>query len=65
VHFCLGSQLARMEAETALKMLFTRFPNLALAPGTELKPLGSLISNGHDALPIVLQPAVEPEGVAV
>ena len=65
VHFCLGSQLARMEAETALKMLFDRFPDLALAPGTELQPLGSLISNGHDVLPVVLQPAVESEGAAV
>jgi cytochrome P450 len=65
VHFCLGSQLARMEAETALRMLFSRFPELALAPGTELQPLGSLISNGHDALPVVLRPAVAAEGAAV
>ena len=57
VHFCLGSQLARMEAEIALRMLFERFPDLALAPQTTLRPLGSLISNGHDALPVVLRPA--------
>jgi cytochrome P450 len=56
VHFCLGAQLARMEAEIALRELFGRFPDLALAPGTELQPLGSLISNGHAALPVVLQP---------
>lgn len=58
VHFCLGAQLARMEAETVLRMLFTRFPDLAFAQDAELHPLGSLISNGHQALPIVLQPAV-------
>ena len=56
VHFCLGAQLARMEAETALSMLFTRFPDLALAPDADLKPMESLISNGHQTLPVVLQP---------
>ncbi|MEY9855593.1 cytochrome P450 [Catenulispora sp. GAS73] len=58
VHFCLGAPLARMEAETVLDKLFARFPDIAFAPGAELAPLGSLISNGHQALPVVLQPAV-------
>jgi cytochrome P450 len=31
VHFCLGHQLARMEARCALKSLFVRWPQLALA----------------------------------
>jgi cytochrome P450 len=31
VHFCLGHQLARMEARCALKSLFGRWPGLALA----------------------------------
>jgi cytochrome P450 len=31
VHFCLGHQLARMEARCALKSLFGRWPQLALA----------------------------------
>ena len=31
IHFCLGHQLARLEAKTALEILFTRWPNLALA----------------------------------
>ncbi|HET9169872.1 MAG TPA: cytochrome P450 [Actinospica sp.] len=56
VHFCLGAQLARMEAETALSMLFTRFPDLALAPDADLTPMESLISNGHKTLAVVLQP---------
>jgi hypothetical protein len=30
-HFCLGAQLARVEATTALRTLATRFPDLALA----------------------------------
>ncbi|MEH6583944.1 MAG: cytochrome P450 [Halioglobus sp.] len=29
-HFCLGSHLARRELETALKLVFQRFPDLAL-----------------------------------
>ena len=57
VHFCLGAQLARMEAETVLAKLFSRFPDIAFAPDAELVPLGSLISNGHQVLPVVLQPA--------
>ena len=29
-HFCLGAALARMEAETAVRTLIARFPNLKL-----------------------------------
>ena len=31
VHYCLGAGLARIEAAVALRALFTRYPNLALA----------------------------------
>jgi cytochrome P450 PksS len=31
IHFCLGHQLARIEAKCALEALFTRWPDLALA----------------------------------
>ncbi len=31
IHFCLGHQLARIEAANALQALFTRWPNLKLA----------------------------------
>ncbi|MER7765719.1 cytochrome P450 [Kitasatospora sp. NPDC096140] len=53
-HFCLGAPLARLEGRTALRRLFERFPDLALAPGTELRPVESMISNGHHALPVLL-----------
>jgi cytochrome P450 len=33
VHFCLGQQLARVEAQSAISRLYARFPDLALAPG--------------------------------
>ena len=39
VHHCLGSALARLEAETALAALVARFPRLSLAgPGERIKP---------------------------
>ncbi|MGW7271701.1 cytochrome P450 family protein [Streptomyces sp. NPDC054864] len=58
VHVCLGAALARMEAETALQALFTRFPDLALAvPASTLSPAESFISNGHRDLPVILRPA--------
>ncbi|MBO1419335.1 cytochrome P450 [Streptomyces sp. FH025] len=53
-HYCLGAPLARLEARTALRALFERFPRLALVPGVELEPVDSLISNGHRALPVLL-----------
>ncbi|MEV2256014.1 cytochrome P450 [Streptomyces sp. NPDC050147] len=60
VHVCLGAALARMEAETALRALFTRYPDLALAgPASTLRPGESFISNGHRELPVVLRPATE------
>ncbi|ATL33088.1 cytochrome P450 family protein [Streptomyces formicae] len=58
VHFCLGAPLARLEVATALRLLFDRFPQLELAvPAAELLPLGSLLSNGHQSLPVRLRPA--------
>ncbi|MFJ9752920.1 cytochrome P450 family protein [Streptomyces chartreusis] len=57
VHFCLGAPLARLEAVTAVQALFDRFPAIELAvPAHELHPLPSLISNGHQALPVRLRP---------
>jgi len=38
IHFCLGHQLARIEAKCALEALFRRWPRLALAvPETEIR----------------------------
>ncbi|MBD0707055.1 MULTISPECIES: cytochrome P450 family protein [unclassified Streptomyces] len=55
VHFCLGAPLARLEVATALRELFTRFPDIRLAvPADGLRPLPTLISNGHAALPVRL-----------
>ncbi|MFD6324453.1 cytochrome P450 [Streptomyces sp. NPDC058442] len=57
VHFCLGAPLARLEVATALQQLFDRFPDIRLAvPAGELRLLPTLISNGHQALPVHLRP---------
>jgi cytochrome P450 len=61
VHFCLGAPLARAEAETALPMLFERFPNMELAvPEAELEPLGSILGNGHKSLPVRVRRPITP-----
>ncbi|MFV0132859.1 cytochrome P450 family protein [Streptomyces sp. HMX87] len=57
VHFCLGAPLARLEVATVLRMFFDRFPEARLAvPADELRPLPTLISNGHLTLPVRLGP---------
>lgn len=55
VHFCLGAPLARMEAALVLQSLFARFPRMELASAEpDLAPVPSLISNGHQRLPVHL-----------
>ncbi|MFM9846108.1 MAG: cytochrome P450 [Hyphomicrobiaceae bacterium] len=53
IHFCLGAQLARLEARIALPMLLTRFPEIA--PGRD-EPvwLDALIMRGLKSLPVRL-----------
>ena len=54
VHACIGSALARMQAATALRTFFERYPNAQLTvPVEELEPI-SLVANGHQHLPIRL-----------
>ncbi|MFI7536843.1 cytochrome P450 [Streptosporangium sp. NPDC049376] len=58
VHFCLGAPLARLEVAEALRQLFSRFPAMSLAaPADTLRPVPSLISNGHQELPVRLSAA--------
>lgn len=65
-HFCLGAPLARLEAMTALRSLFERFPDISLAvPVSELRPQPSLISNGHRALPVLLHSPTAPRKSAL
>jgi cytochrome P450 len=54
-HFCLGAQLARVEAQVVTKKLFTRFPNLSLAvPPAALTYTGMLGIRALTALPVQL-----------
>jgi cytochrome P450 len=56
MHFCLGAQLARAEAQVGIERLFTRFPKLALAaPACELKYSGNMLLRALVALPVRMQ----------
>jgi cytochrome P450 len=50
-HYCLGAQLARLEASIALRALFERFPDLAVAG----KPTrhGTRVLRGYEHLPVI------------
>lgn len=55
VHFCLGKQLALMEARIALRGLFDRFPNTRLAvPSADLEIVNMPGWHRHAALPVTL-----------
>jgi cytochrome P450 len=54
-HFCLGAQLARVEAQVAVERLFTRFPNLSLAvPESALRYTGRIGIRALVGLPVRL-----------
>ena len=54
-HFCLGAQLARVEAQVVIERLFTRFPDLSLGvPGSALEYTGRLGIRALTALPVRL-----------
>ena len=54
-HFCLGAQLARVEAQVVIERLFTRFPDLSLSvPGSALEYTGRLGIRALTALPVRL-----------
>jgi cytochrome P450 len=52
VHFCLGAALARLEAETALRRLFERFPDLRLDGRPTRRPTRTL--HGYQTIPVAL-----------
>ena len=56
LHRCVGAELARMEIRTALTGLARRFPDLALAPGTEPSFRELSIVHSVDSLPTRLAP---------
>jgi len=57
VHFCLGMHLARRELETALKVVFERYPNIRLKPGSKVEFVGGVLRGPRELW-------VEPYGAA-
>jgi len=54
-HFCLGSNLARLEARSAVGILLDRLPNLRFAPDEDCRIVG-LAFRSPDRLPVVFDP---------
>jgi cytochrome P450 len=46
IHFCLGTHLARRELETALRVVFTRFPNMQLKPASGVEFFSAGVQRG-------------------
>jgi len=57
VHFCLGMQLARLEAQSALARLYARFPELRLAEPERIDWVERLGIRGPKTLRVRLQAA--------
>ncbi len=54
IHFCLGMQLARVEAQVALSRLYARYPNLVLAAPDDIEWIERYGLRGVKALPVRL-----------
>lgn len=55
-HFCLGASLARLEATTALRLLYERFPDLQVS-GTPVRR-GTRVLRGYEHVPVSTRAAV-------
>ncbi|OBJ26480.1 cytochrome [Mycobacterium colombiense] len=56
-HFCLGSQLARLEVSLMLTALLRRLPDLRLASDAELPRRSSNFISGPESMPVVFSPS--------
>jgi cytochrome P450 len=57
-HFCLGAPLARLEVQTALRVMHERFARIEIAePLDDIPWTNSLTSRGPTRLPVVLTPS--------
>ena len=57
IHFCLGMQLARVEAQSALERLYARYPNVQIAAPERLDWIQRMGIRGLRSLPVRLNPA--------
>ncbi len=56
-HYCLGSNLARLEAQTALRVLLRRTSDFRLATDQPLPLHRSIVFRSFTKIPVVLEPA--------
>ncbi|MGH7965037.1 MAG: cytochrome P450, partial [Candidatus Binatia bacterium] len=54
IHFCLGAQLARLEARVALEMLLEQFPYWSRSDAP-IRRLASSVARGIETLPLVVK----------
>ena len=52
-HFCLGMHVARRELETALRVVFERFPDIRLKPGQTIEHVGAVLRGVRE---MIVQP---------
>jgi cytochrome P450 len=57
IHFCLGMQLARVEAQAAIARLYARYPDLTLAAPANIAWIERFGLRGVQALPVRLNAA--------
>lgn len=63
IHFCLGHQLARIEAKCALRTLFERWPNLELAiEDSRIRWRTRAGIRAIERLPVMARHRADPEG---
>ena len=60
IHYCLGAQLARLEASIALRTLFERFPDLA--PDGAAVRRETRVLRGYQSLPVTAAALASPRG---
>jgi cytochrome P450 len=56
-HFCMGANLARLEAMTAIRVIDQRLGDVDVAPDATLNPLNTRVFYGLSELPVVFAPS--------
>jgi len=56
IHFCLGMQLARVEAQSGLARLYARYPALSVPPADQIAWIEQFGLRGVKSLPVRLEP---------